>query len=158
MEASDNALLGNIKKKGENSYYYAHAPRQLENLEEAKVVEGEGIVTGGPPKLIMRHDSKAELTAVSNIRNYSWADHDTKVTVYVEFEENVEENKVSCSFESKKLELAYVLNNTETKRLILSRLSKNIDPEASTFRVRKNKIIIHLKKASEGSWSKLNEP
>ena len=157
MEASDNALLENIKRRGENSYYYAHAPRAQENLEEAKVIEGHGIVAGGPPKLIMRHDSYAEINTTSNIRNYSWADHDSKVSVYVEFEEPVEANNVNCSFESNSLELTYTMSTGEIKRLLLKKLSKKIDPEGCSFKTRKNKVIIHLKKESDGSWYKLNE-
>ena len=157
MEESDNALLENIKKRGENSYYYAHAPRPQENLEEAKVLEGDGIVTGGPPKLIMRHDSYAEVSTTSNIRNYSWADHDGKVSVYVEFEEPVEANRVNCNFETNSLELTYTMSTGEFKRLFLKKLSKNIDPEGSAFKTRKNKVIIHLKKEIDSSWSKLND-
>ena len=47
----ENALLDSIKQKGDHSYYYAHKPRDLPP-EDAKVLEGVGIVTGGPPQLL----------------------------------------------------------------------------------------------------------
>ncbi|OMJ75680.1 hypothetical protein SteCoe_25118 [Stentor coeruleus] len=157
MADTENALVDNIKKKGENSYYYAHAPRSFDRIEEAKVLEGEGIVTGGPPKLIQRQESVNEINSVINLRNYSWADGDDKVTIYVPFQEDIDENRVTCNFESKCLIMTYTPNETETRRLTLKKLYKEINPDESGFRIRKNKIIINLKKSSSGSWYKLND-
>ena len=156
MVESENALIENIKKKGENSYYYAHAPRNIENLEEAKVFEGEGLVTGGPPKLIKRHDSTNDFVPISNIKNYSWADSDDKVTIYVPFENNIEENQVACEIDINGLDMRYVISDIEIKRLILKRLYKAIDPANSSYKIRKNKVVITLKKEINGSWYKLN--
>ena len=155
MVESQNALIENIKKKGENSYYYAHAPRNVENIEDAKIIEGEGIVTGGPPKLIKRIDSIHEIAPISNIRNYSWADHEEKLTVYIPFEGSLEENKVSCEFFANGFDLKFNLNESETKRLVLKKLFKNIQTEGSSFKFRKNKIAVCLIKESQGSWYKL---
>lgn len=155
MSEAENALLGNIKKKGENSYYYAHAPRVADNLEEAKILEGEGIVTGGPPVLIKRHDSTTDVTLVSNIRNYSYSDSDDKITIYVPFEEEVDSNLVSCEFEDKKIMMTYLKSENDTKRLVLRKLFREIDPDTSSYRVRNNKIVITLKKKVSGSWYKL---
>lgn len=155
MSDPANALIENIQKKGENSYYYAHAPRNIDNLEEAKVLTGDGIVTGGPPVLIKRHESVTELSPFSIIRNYSWADGDQKVTVYVPFEENIEESQVKCEFESKSFTLTFMKNEADVKKLVIKRLYKEIDPENSKFRVRSNKVVIHLKKLVTGSWYKL---
>ena len=53
----DNALQANIKKKGQYSYYYAHAKKESEELKEGIKIEGPGIVTGGPPVLLKSQKS-----------------------------------------------------------------------------------------------------
>ena len=73
MEA-ENALLANIKQKGQNSYYYAHQPRTPTNAAEARVLEGEGIVNGGHPKLAEVIETLPVRETVVQIRIYSWAD------------------------------------------------------------------------------------
>ena len=47
----DNALLENIAKKGSNSYYYAHAPKDF-TTEGAQHFKGDGKIYGGDPVLI----------------------------------------------------------------------------------------------------------
>ena len=46
-----NALLENIAKKGSNSYYYAHAPKDF-TTEGAQHFKGDGKIYGGDPVLI----------------------------------------------------------------------------------------------------------
>ena len=46
-----NALLDNIAKKGANSYYYAHAPKDF-TTEGALHFKENGKIYGGPPELI----------------------------------------------------------------------------------------------------------
>ena len=48
---ANNALLDNIARKGQSSYYYAHAPRDF-TMEGAKHFEGDGKIYGGAPTLI----------------------------------------------------------------------------------------------------------
>ena len=48
---ADNALLDNIQKKGSNSYYYAHAPKDF-TTEGAQHFKGDGKIYGGDPVLI----------------------------------------------------------------------------------------------------------
>ena len=57
VSPEDNALQANIKKKGQYSYYYAHAKKEGEELKEGIKVEGPGIVTGGPPVLLKSQKS-----------------------------------------------------------------------------------------------------
>ena len=52
ISAEENALQANIKRKGQYSYYYAHAKRETEEEKEGIKLEGPGIVTGGPPVLL----------------------------------------------------------------------------------------------------------
>ena len=51
-KTADNALLDNIKRKGANSYYYAHAPRDYNTEGVKHLEEQKGLVYGGPPKLV----------------------------------------------------------------------------------------------------------
>ena len=50
-KSADNALLDNIQKKGSNSYYYAHAPKDF-TTEGAIHFKGDGKIYGGNPTLI----------------------------------------------------------------------------------------------------------
>jgi hypothetical protein len=52
QEEEDNALQANIKKKGQYSYYYAHAKKEGNGYEEGEKFEGPGLVAGGPPVLL----------------------------------------------------------------------------------------------------------
>jgi hypothetical protein len=105
--------------------------------------------------LIKRHDSTTDIALASNIRNYSYSDSDDKITIYVPCEEEVEQNQVNCDFETKRLTMTYTKSESDVRRLVLRKLYKEIDPEASTFRVRNQKIVISLKKKVSGSWYKL---
>jgi hypothetical protein len=157
MSDPDNALLGNIKKKGENSYYYAHAPRPTDNLEEAIVLEGEGIITGGNPVLIKRQDSTVDMASVSIIRNYSWADSDEKVSVYIQFDHEVDSSKVTCDFQTRAFTFTYTVNENEVRKLCIRKLCNDVDPDKCAIKYRRQKVIINLHKASSGSWYKLND-
>lgn len=70
----ENALRANIKRKGENSYYYAHQPRAREAFGTAQVLEGEGIITGRDPQIAYIPARIIPTATVIPIRNYSWAD------------------------------------------------------------------------------------
>lgn len=156
MVEAENALLDSIKRKGEHSYYYAHAPRQSDTLESAIRLEGSGIIYGGPPQLLGEQQATAPVQhTYVNIRNYSWADEDDEVTIYVNFAENVDSAKIACSFDSKSVELTYQISENETHRLSLKKLNSAIDPASSKYRVRKNRVTITLKKVDGGKWYKL---
>ncbi|CAG9317495.1 unnamed protein product [Blepharisma stoltei] len=157
MVESENALRDNIRRKGENSYYYAHAPRPDEVPDHAIVLEGDGIITGGPPKLIARDQQFTPQPHIFNIRNYSWSDENDKVTIYIPFEEDVDPDLVTCKFDTKEVDLTYSFSDTETRKLWLKKLSNTISPTQSSYKVRKNKIVITLKKVGSLSWYKLAE-
>ena len=64
-----NALLENIGKKGSNSYYYAHAPKDF-TTEGAQHFKGDGKIYGGDPVLIKTRsiDEAAALKAAEEAR------------------------------------------------------------------------------------------
>ena len=57
-DKDQSALKDSIKKKGGNSYYYAHNyDGQNFNNENAKTFYGDGLIYGGEPTLIEKRDS-----------------------------------------------------------------------------------------------------
>lgn len=156
VESAENALLESIKRKGEHSYYYAHAPRQSDALDSALRMEGSGIIHGGPPKLLVEQELTVPVPhTYVIIRNYSWADEDEDVTIYVNFPENLDSSKVECTFDTKSVELTYCISENETHKLSLKKLNSAIDPASSKYRIRKNRVTITLKKQAGGKWYKL---
>mmetsp|Transcript_28978 Transcript_28978/g.51816 ORF Transcript_28978/g.51816 Transcript_28978/m.51816 type:complete len:172 (-) Transcript_28978:139-654(-) len=150
MVEPENALLRNIAVKGEASYYYAHAPRKVEIPEEAKVLEGVGIVTGGPPILIGRQEPKAPLNpVVVNIRNYSWRDAGAKIIVYIPLIREIVSDRVRVEFGTQSLDLSIVYDDELTHNLKLQKLMHPILPEESTWQVRTNKLVLKIAKTEE---------
>ena len=89
--AADNALLDNIAKKGANSYYYAHAPKDF-TVEGAKHFEGDGKIYGGAPVLIAsrsaeetQQEQAVKQQQPKRIEKFGWADETKKVKIYVDF-------------------------------------------------------------------------
>eukprot|EP00389_Voromonas_pontica_P002066 GDKH01003085.1.p1 GENE.GDKH01003085.1~~GDKH01003085.1.p1 ORF type:complete len:215 (-),score=13.56 GDKH01003085.1:372-1016(-) len=153
-----SALRDSVAQKGENSYYYAHA-KKIQVPEGAKVVEGPGLVTGGPPRLIERSVSTKSTGAGrwTAIKNYSWCDETATVRVYVPLDQlpaGVASEDVSCEFLEKSATLR-VVTSSGPQLLKMDSLYGEIVPEASTFRLTKTKITLTMKKKSEYSWFQL---
>lgn len=151
---TDNALLDSIKKRGQNSYYYAHAPRT--DCDDAKSLKHNCIVTGGPPQLITS-DRGRELTEdrqVVPIRNYSWCDEDEKVTLYIPSPTTLQLEDVQVRFGEKSLELRYPSDNW-LNLLQIKDLKAAVVVEDCKYRVRNNKILITLKKEKLEKWYSL---
>ena len=91
----DNALLDNIARKGANSYYYAHAPKDF-SVEGAQHFKGDGKIYGGDPVLIKqrtleesaaeraRAEERAAKAKLKPISKFSWADEESKVKIYID--------------------------------------------------------------------------
>ena len=57
-DPEQSALKQSIKKKGTNSYYYAHNYEgQNFNNENAKQFYGDGLIYGGEPTLLSKNES-----------------------------------------------------------------------------------------------------
>lgn len=157
MEA-ENALLANIKQKGQNSYYYAHQPRTPVNAAEARVLEGEGIVNGGHPKLAEVIETIPVRETVVPIRIYSWADDTPKVTIIIPFPQGgLTEECVQIQLDKKSVDVAVRVREGEVHKLNLSPLSYDIVPEQSRIRVRPDRVTLSLKKEIEAKWFELVE-
>lgn len=80
-----SALRDSIKRKGNNSYYYGHAPRSIDSLPAPEVWDGNE-----EPKLLAvssapSSSSKSALPIVT--LEYSYADDKNNVKLYIEFPE-----------------------------------------------------------------------
>ena len=85
-------LKDSIKKKGTNSYYYAHdySGQNFDDKTAAKVY-GDGIIHGGDPVLVQTKSKKEEEKSqdtvtkpdVMKIQKYSWSDEESKVKIYI---------------------------------------------------------------------------
>ena len=80
-----SALEENIMNKGKNAYYYAHAGNLGKGADKKNL--------GGAPRLLTRTESKKDDSVKSrrenNITDYSWADSDKKVSIYITSLENL---------------------------------------------------------------------
>jgi CS domain len=157
MVESQNALQESIKTRGDKSYYYAHAPRNVDDPSLAKVLEGEGIVTGGDPKLLVKDVPRQEpVRRVTNIKNYAWHDDDDKVVISVPFDDT--QDKIKISFGTDDLELIYEVSELETRKLIIKSLNKNIVPDSCSYKIRKGKLNITLvKEDTDQTWYQLTK-
>jgi hypothetical protein len=151
-----SALKHNQESKGSNSYYYAHT-RSYEVPADAKVVEGPGLITGGPPVLLEKQetDSSPNKGPVAQmIRNYAWNEEDMVMKVSVDGGDAAlaTDENVKCEFETDSFVLS--INVSETKKLQLQvPLKKSIEPEKCKFRVSKGKgVRITLAKKEKGKW------
>eukprot|EP00929_Paragymnodinium_shiwhaense_P036613 TRINITY_DN19595_c0_g1_i1.p1 TRINITY_DN19595_c0_g1~~TRINITY_DN19595_c0_g1_i1.p1 ORF type:complete len:211 (+),score=64.57 TRINITY_DN19595_c0_g1_i1:89-634(+) len=150
-----SALRDNIQSKGANAYYHAHG-RHFEIPEDAKIVSGPGLVTGGPPqKLEGEGDLLKEEDKILRIKQYSWADCGEKVKVYIPMEDLAEgdEERVSSTFEATGfcIELSRA---PLTKRLKLDKLKAEIKAEECKVKVEvgKKRMTAILVKKRESTW------
>ncbi|CAE7816482.1 TOP2A [Symbiodinium sp. CCMP2456] len=116
---------------GENAYYFAHS-RKFEIPEDAKIIAGPGLVTGGPPELLQ--DGGAELIKEEEkilwIKDYAWAEAGGKVKVYVDCDflpEDAQEDIASATFDTR----SFVLDiaSQQRRRLKVEKLHAEIKPE-----------------------------
>ena len=89
-DKNQSELKASIKKKGANSYYYAHNyENQNFDDENAKTFYGDGLIYGGEPQLVETRKSKKEEVkreeqVVKKIAKYSWLDEEKKVKIYID--------------------------------------------------------------------------
>jgi len=158
FEQAETALHQNISQKGANAYYFAHG-RHFEIPEDAKIISGPGLVTGGPPELLKTCDTLLkEEDKITLIKEYSWADAGAKVKIYIPFEDlaaSASEELINAKFESRSLTLD--VDSKPQKRLKIEKFHAEIKPEECKAKVEvaKKRITVVLVKNREVSWSEL---
>ena len=106
-EVDKSALKESIKKKGQNSYYYAHNyDGQNFDNENAKKFYGDGLIYGGEPTLVEKRDETAKpkesTTVLKKIAKYSWTDENAKIKIYIELDQfptTITKAMIDVSFE-----------------------------------------------------------
>ena len=159
-EKATSALKHNQETKGTNSYYYAHT-RSYEVPEDAKVVSGPGLITGGAPVLIEAADaspsstgSPAKKAVIETIRNYAWSEEDNVVKVSVDGGDAAaaSEENTECDFKEDSFTLRIKLSEAKILQLQVS-LKKSVDPSKCKFRISKGKgVRVTLAKKETGKW------
>lgn len=150
---TDNALLNSIKRRGPNSYYYAHAPRSCDS-SGAQVLEGAGLVTGGPPQLVTSSSCREspESLKLTPIRNYSWCDEDEELFIYVPCAPQA--SGLEVLFSTHSLELKYCAEN-RLHLLHIKKLRAAVAVPECKYRVRNGRITVTLKKETIEKWYSL---
>ena len=163
------ALEYDIKKKGENAYYYAHKSR-FENKNpdpNAKTITGPGIITGGDPILLHTEQKVVETVKKPKaISTYQFYDDDKYAVVKIELPEDaqgVTEEGIKSDFQKRSFNLTIKTPEGETYMFKVTKLYLAIDPEKSNVKIVKAKsgkksIKINFAKVEiDEEWSKLTE-
>mmetsp|Transcript_41244 Transcript_41244/g.94887 ORF Transcript_41244/g.94887 Transcript_41244/m.94887 type:complete len:286 (+) Transcript_41244:84-941(+) len=159
-----SALQQNIDHKGDNAYYFAHN-RKFEVPEDAKVITGPGLITGGSPTLLEIGATKVdcgESDRVQWLKDYSWSDHGAKVKVYVPLptgclpDESPDE-AVEASYTAAAVDL--MIKSKPCRKLKIEKLNAEIKPESCLTKVeaQKGRIVLHLQKKKETTWYSLTK-
>ena len=162
----ESELKASIKKKGQNSYYYAHNyDGQNFNDENAKKFYGDGLIYGGEPTLVAKNESRlADKKALEKkaikIQKYSFLDEDTKVKVYIEFSQfgsAICKEMIDIQFNAFSVDVRIVEADGTENILNIKPLYEKIETENCSWRYSEKKISITLKKWLETSWLTLTK-
>lgn len=163
-ERQGSALQENVDKKGENAYYFAHT-RKFEVPEDAKVITGPGLITGGQPVLLeagsaMSPDAEEDRTVW--LKDYSWADSKGKVKVYVPVPEGLlpadgAEEIAEVDWQPMQVDLS--IKAKLRHRLKIEKLNGELKVEECSIRVEaaKNRIVLQLAKKRDTTWYNLTK-
>lgn len=165
-----SALQENILQKGENAYYYAHS-RKFEVPENATVVSGPGLVTGGAPVRLGVEKIEVEDVRSEIIQDFSWADDGHRAKIYVQLPPRAmcSSPKANCEFSKRAVSLTVDCSDTsmvsDAKPSRAFRYVCKIDPlnadvvpaECSHHMNDKGKVTIVLHKKVSSKWYDLKK-
>ena len=161
-DKSQSELKTSIKKRGQNSYYYAHNYENTDfNNEKAKKFYGDGIIHGGEPVLVERKSTvtEKEEPKMIAIKKYSWNDEDAKVKVYIELDQfpcNITKDMIEVAFDEYACNVVIKDAEGQIYKLTLSKLHEKIEIDKSSWRFSEGKrISITFKKWLETKWTAL---
>lgn len=146
---SESALHNNIRVKGNNSYYYAHKPR-----EDLMIGPWDG---RAEPKLLKTavKSNATELSTVP-ITNYAWADSKGKVTLYVKMNAIGQHANEDIELEWTESSLLLLIKNFHGKNYLL-KLSLYESIEEAFIKKKENEVVIIAKKGKEITWHQLKK-
>jgi hypothetical protein len=159
--SSSSALQDNIARKGKNSYYFAHAHKANGPKWDGKA----------EPKLLMKQSlSREELMQEkktpsfayhkSNITSYAFLNEEKVVKLYITMEqvgEKCTEEDIQLDWDESSLSLV-VKNFKEDEDQCLSFGKLTAKIVDAKYKLKKDKIILTLKKEKEGvEWHTIND-
>jgi hypothetical protein len=165
VDNTKSALEHNIKTKGENSYYYAHAKKFDGNSDktQGKTFEGEGLIYGGDPVLVgKKSDVPVQVIKPPNFfTKYTFYDDSGFTKIRIEVPENIKSlvtnESIKFVIEERMLDLKVIVPNSEPYILFVKKLYQTIVPAESEAKLIKGNIIVKLKKVNqEEVWEKLS--
>jgi len=164
VDRQGSALQECVDKKGENAYYYAHT-RDYHVPEDAKVIAGPGLVTGGKPVLVEAGGAAVDAAAEDRtvwLKDYSYSDSEKKVKIYVPTPEGLlpaegAEAMVVTDFKAQAVDMTIM--SKPRHRLRIERLAADLKVDDCCTRVEpaKNRIVLQLVKKSAEKWLALQK-
>ncbi|GIL89808.1 hypothetical protein Vretimale_16500 [Volvox reticuliferus] len=144
-----NALQASIASKREQSYYYAHAPR--ETFEPPAPL---------PVPVVLERSTAEAPPAIVTIFNYAWADEGELVKVYIPLEgvgAKCSDDDIKVAFEVRLFQVeVHGFKPRQIHRLLIQKLSGDIAPGDCQVKKLANKVVVILKKAgSHRKWYSL---
>eukprot|EP00672_Neobodo_designis_P028714 CAMPEP_0174828422 /NCGR_PEP_ID=MMETSP1114-20130205/1318_1 /TAXON_ID=312471 /ORGANISM="Neobodo designis, Strain CCAP 1951/1" /LENGTH=160 /DNA_ID=CAMNT_0016062135 /DNA_START=32 /DNA_END=514 /DNA_ORIENTATION=- len=127
--------------KAKNGYYYWHG-----HEKERKEL---GDVAPMPTHVALASETVAEAPreVVSELHKYSWCNNTKTVSVYVDVD-GVDESNVAVDFQADTLTVRVRQSELAVRQLKLP-LSKEINPEKCSFRLKPNQVVVKLAKGNE---------
>jgi len=128
---NQSALQENLARNGENSYYYAHKIREIDNTQTVKK---------------------------TMITQYGWSDENKSISIYVTHEDvplmEDEHIKIDWSETSLALDLTLNTEKGDIRSLVIPTLFGRI--QEVTWKRKQNTIVFTLKKDDDTKWKSLN--
>jgi len=146
-----NALQANIKKSGQNSYYYAHSDSS----------GGLRSTLGESPRLLeVNQSTSGIIRPIIPINTFAWSDAEKNVKIYIEFDNALillkdEDIVINLRNEGRSLDVTI---NDESKKQTLLFKRERLHAKVTSVKAKRldKRIIITLtKEDKEGTWYEL---
>lgn len=152
-----SALQENIDRKGNNSYYFAHAHKatgpKWDGKEEPKLLSKSAAPGMEPNRRASSFDFK------SNITSYAFSDDGKTVKLYITMEgvgEKCEDGDITLDHTDNSF--CFVVNNYKEKPQTLSFLKLTAKISKATFKKKQDRVVLILTKADpEKTWHTIND-
>ncbi|EQC25783.1 hypothetical protein SDRG_16379 [Saprolegnia diclina VS20] len=124
-----SALAANISRNGENSYYYAHKVREIDNTP---------------------------MTLKQTISQYGWSDGRKTVTIYVDHPAagDVKKDAVSIHWSATSLSLDITFDEKDVRSLVVPKLYGPIADVS--YKAKRDSLVFTLVKKQHEPWKSLN--
>lgn len=135
-----------VKKKNGYHYWHGHGKERALVGDVAPMPVAQK-VEGAP----VEFDAVASLKRV-NITAYSWCDNAKSVSVYVDFKGvgAIDPSKITTKYTDKTMRVA--IESDGKDNVLLLHLSKKINADTSSHKVKPDQLVFKLVKDSEETW------